>query len=94
MYRIRSRCDPACPCAPPESDGVPVAEIAGPFAADGVCVGVSPLREPLLWVIAYALMGLCALVLLVLLILLLVPCRRRPDGEITDQSSLVRHRIK
>ncbi|XP_036411790.1 LOW QUALITY PROTEIN: beta-secretase 2 [Colossoma macropomum] len=78
-----------------ESDGVLVAEIAGPFPADGGCIGSNPLQEPLLWVIAYALMGLCALVLLVLLILLLVPCRRwQRDEEITDQSSLVRHRIK
>ncbi|KAL7851462.1 hypothetical protein AOLI_G00218180 [Acnodon oligacanthus] len=77
-----------------ESDGVLMAEIAGPFPADSGCIGSFPLQEPLLWVIAYALMGLCALVLLILLILLLVPCRRQRDEEITDQSSLVRHRIK
>ncbi|XP_072528164.1 beta-secretase 2 [Salminus brasiliensis] len=78
-----------------EMNGVPVAEIAGPFPADGACIGSFPLQEPLLWVIAYALMGVCALVLLILLILLVVPCRRwNRDGEITDQSSLVRHRIK
>ncbi|KAL6467739.1 hypothetical protein MHYP_G00234160 [Metynnis hypsauchen] len=78
-----------------ESNGVLMAEIAGPFPADSGCIGSFPLQEPLLWVIAYALMGLCALVLLILLILLLVPCRRRQrDEEITDQSSLVRHRIK
>uniref|UniRef100_A0A8B9I007 Beta-secretase 2 n=1 Tax=Astyanax mexicanus TaxID=7994 RepID=A0A8B9I007_ASTMX len=78
-----------------EMNGVPVAEIAGPFPADGACIGTFPLQEPLLWIIAYSLMGVCALVLLILLILLVVPCRRRyPDAEITDQSSLVRHRIK
>lgn len=78
-----------------EMNGVPVAEIAGPFPADGACISTFPLQEPLLWIIAYSLMGVCALVLLILLILLVVPCRRRyPDGEITDQSSLVRHRIK
>ncbi|KAI4894253.1 hypothetical protein NFI96_019335 [Prochilodus magdalenae] len=85
----------ASPLVPPESEGVLVSEIDGPFPADGGCISSFPLQEPLLWVIAYALMGLCALVLLILLILLVVPCHRgRRDGEITDQSSLVRHRIK
>ncbi|KAL0173754.1 hypothetical protein M9458_029722, partial [Cirrhinus mrigala] len=60
--------------------------IAGPFLADGVA-------EPVMWVIAYALMGICGLVLIVLLIILILPCRRHRDGEITDESSLVRHRI-
>ncbi|XP_076138975.1 beta-secretase 2 [Alosa pseudoharengus] len=81
-----------------ELAGQPLAEIAGPFLAETVssdCVSSSLLREPLLWVLAYALMGLCALVLLVLVLLLMLPCRRRGRGsEITDESSLVRHRIK
>ncbi|XP_030633832.1 beta-secretase 2 [Chanos chanos] len=80
-----------------ETGGVPVAEISGPFSAVDVtseCVGGFAIREPLLWIIAYALMGVCALVLVILLVLLFLPCRRRRDGEITDQSSLVRHRIK
>ncbi|XP_066512344.1 beta-secretase 2-like [Hoplias malabaricus] len=79
-----------------ESNGEPVSEIEGPFPAEGGCVGGLSLPEPVLWVIAYALMGLCALILLTLLLLLLLPCscRRQRDGEITDQSSLVRHRIK
>lgn len=79
-----------------ENSGVPLAEIAGPFLAEGVasdCTGVS-LRDPVMWVIAYALMAICALVLIILLILLILPCRRNRDGEITDESSLVRHRIK
>ncbi|XP_043114760.1 beta-secretase 2 [Puntigrus tetrazona] len=80
-----------------ENDGVPFAEIAGPFLAEGVasdCTSGMPFREPVMWVIAYALMGICALVLIVLVILLILPCRRHRDGEITDESSLVRHRIK
>uniref|UniRef100_A0A671SI13 Beta-secretase 2-like n=1 Tax=Sinocyclocheilus anshuiensis TaxID=1608454 RepID=A0A671SI13_9TELE len=80
-----------------ENGGVPFAEIAGPFLAEGVasdCTSGVPLREPVMWVIAYALMGICALVLIVLLILLILPCRRHREGEITDESSLVRHRIK
>lgn len=78
------------------SGGVALSEMAGPFSAADVasdCSGV--LREPLLWVISYALMAVCALVLVVLLLLLVLPCRRRrSSGEITDESSLVRHRIK
>lgn len=80
-----------------ENGGVPYAEIAGPFLAEGVasdCTSGMPLREPVMWVIVYALMGICALVLIVLLILLILPCRRHRDSEITDESSLVRHRIK
>ncbi|MCI4390675.1 hypothetical protein PGIGA_G00125370 [Pangasianodon gigas] len=81
-----------------ESNGIPVAEITGPFLADGVasgCAGGLRLQEPLMWVVAYTLMALCALVLLILLALIVVPCRRRQlDGEITDESSLVRNRIK
>ncbi|KAJ3590645.1 hypothetical protein NHX12_008595 [Muraenolepis orangiensis] len=78
------------------SGGVALSEIAGPFSASDVasdCSG-SSLKEPVLWVISYALMALCAAILLTLLLLLvLLPCRHR-SGEITDQSSLVRHRIK
>ncbi|XP_051963116.1 beta-secretase 2-like isoform X2 [Xyrauchen texanus] len=80
-----------------ENGGVPFAEIAGPFLAEAVasdCMGGVSLREPLMWVIAYTLMGVCALVLIVLLILLILPCQRHRDGEITDESSLVHHRIK
>ncbi|XP_060731697.1 beta-secretase 2 isoform X1 [Tachysurus vachellii] len=79
-----------------ESDGVPVAEITGPFLAEGVAAGcVGSLQEPLMWLVAYALMVLCALVLLILLALIVLPSiRRRRDGEITDESSLVRNRIK
>ncbi|KAI7800489.1 beta-secretase 2 [Triplophysa rosa] len=80
-----------------ENGGVPLAEIAGPFLAEGVasdCTAGVSLREPLMWVIVYALKAVCALVLTILLILLILPCRRHRDGEITDESSLVRHRIK
>nr|XP_006627930.1 PREDICTED: beta-secretase 2 [Lepisosteus oculatus] len=82
------------------SSGSPVSEIAGPFSALDVssdCVSVPVLQEPVLWIISYALMGVCAIALLVLIILLLLPCRcRRGDdpGEITDASSLVRNRFK
>lgn len=77
--------------------GVALSEIAGPFSAADVATNCSsgPLKEPLLWVISYALMAVCALVLIALLLLLILPCRRRNrSGEITDESSLVRHRIK
>ncbi|XP_056612325.1 beta-secretase 2 [Triplophysa dalaica] len=80
-----------------ENSDEPMAEIAGPFLAEGVasdCTAGVSLREPLMWVIVYALMAVCALVLIILLILLILPCRRHRDGEITDESSLVRHRIK
>lgn len=85
------------PLIPSENGGEPMAEIAGPFLAEGVasdCTAGVSLREPLMWVIVYALMAVCALVLIILLILLILPCRRHRDGEITDESSLVRHRIK
>ncbi|XP_056467324.1 beta-secretase 2 [Gadus chalcogrammus] len=79
------------------SGGAALSEIAGPFSASDVgtdCAGGS-LNEPLLWVISYAMMALCATILLTLLLLLVMPCRRRHrSGDITDQSSLVRHRIK
>lgn len=77
--------------------GVAVSEIAGPFSAADVAGNCSGrvLKEPLLWVISYALMAVCALVLIILLLVLVLPCRRRNlSGEITDESSLVRHRIK
>ncbi|XP_060902206.1 beta-secretase 2 [Labrus mixtus] len=77
--------------------GVALSEIAGPFSAADVAANCSsgPLKEPLLWVISYALMAVCAFVLIILLLLLVLPCRRRHhSGEITDESSLVRHRIK
>ena len=79
------------------SGGAALSEIAGPFSASDVgtdCAGRS-LNEPLLWVISYAMMALCATILFTLLLLLVMPCRRRHrSGDITDQSSLVRHRIK
>ncbi|XP_037534059.1 beta-secretase 2 [Nematolebias whitei] len=79
------------------SDGVALSEIAGPFTAADVAADCSSrlLKEPLLWVISYALMAICAVVLIILLLALLLPyrCRDR-SGEITDESSLVRHRIK
>ncbi|KAF7692718.1 beta-secretase 2 [Silurus meridionalis] len=81
-----------------EKNGVPVAEITGPFLADGVASGCADgllLQEPLMWVVAYTLMALCTMVLLILIALIVVPCRRRQhEGEITDESSLVRNRIK
>lgn len=79
------------------SGGLPLSEMAGPFSAADVASNCSGgvLKEPILWVISYALIAVCALVLLLLLLLLVVPCRRRNSfGEITDESSLVRHRIK
>lgn len=78
------------------SGGEPLSEIAGPFSAADVAADCSGgvLKEPILWVISYALVAVCALVLIGLLLLLLLPCRRGDRGEITDESSLVRHRIK
>ncbi|KAF6721642.1 Beta-secretase 2 [Oryzias melastigma] len=76
---------------------VALSEIAGPFSAADVAADCSSgvPKEPLLWVISYALMAVCAVILVILLLLLLLPCRRRGRfGEITDESSLVRHRIK
>ncbi|CDQ89380.1 unnamed protein product [Oncorhynchus mykiss] len=76
--------------------GLAVSEILGPFSSADVasdCAAGGLLKEPLLWVISYALMAVCAVVLLILLLLL--SCRHRDrSGEITDESSLVRHRIK
>ncbi|XP_015249741.1 PREDICTED: beta-secretase 2 [Cyprinodon variegatus] len=78
------------------SNGVAVSEIAGPFSAEDVAADCSGrvLKPPVLWVISYALVAVCALILIILLLLLLLPCRRGDRGEITDESSLVRHRIK
>ncbi|TNN69788.1 Beta-secretase 2 [Liparis tanakae] len=79
------------------SDGEALSEIAGPFSAADVATNCSggPLKEPLMWLISYALMAVCAAVLIILLLLLVLPLRRRNRaGEITDESSLVRHRIK
>uniref|UniRef100_A0A665T8M2 Peptidase A1 domain-containing protein n=1 Tax=Echeneis naucrates TaxID=173247 RepID=A0A665T8M2_ECHNA len=79
------------------SGGVALSEIAGPFSAADVAANCSGgiLKEPIMWVISYTLMAICALVLIILLLLLVLPCRRRNySGEITDESSLVRHRIK
>ncbi|KAJ8368817.1 hypothetical protein SKAU_G00088450 [Synaphobranchus kaupii] len=83
-----------------ESGGAPIAEISGPFGATDVasdCAGGSPIQEPWLWAMSYALVGTCVLVLTVLLLLLVVPCRCRHSnrpGEFTDESSLVHNRIK
>lgn len=84
-------------CLSAVSGGVALSEIAGPFSAADVAADCSSgtLKEPLMWVISYALMAVCALVLVILLLLLVLPCRHRNhSGEITDESSLVRHRIK
>ncbi|KAG8518582.1 Beta-secretase 2 [Galemys pyrenaicus] len=89
----------ASPCA--ETAGAPVSEVSGPFSTDslaGSCVPALPLHGPVLWILSYALMGVCGAILLVLLVLLLLPCRCRPrprDPEVvSDESSLVRHRWK
>lgn len=79
------------------SGGVVLSEVAGPFSAADVAADCSSriLKESIMWVVSYALMALCAVVLIVLLLLLVLPYRRRHrSGEITDESSLVRHRIK
>ncbi|XP_053728994.1 beta-secretase 2 [Synchiropus splendidus] len=79
------------------SGGVALSEIAGPFSAADVASDCSAglLRESLMWVVSYALIAVCGLILILLLLLLVVPCRRRRhSGEITDESSLVRNRIK
>uniref|UniRef100_A0A3Q3VT25 Peptidase A1 domain-containing protein n=1 Tax=Mola mola TaxID=94237 RepID=A0A3Q3VT25_MOLML len=80
-----------------EVGGVALSEISGPFSAEDVAANCTSgaMKEPVLWLISYALMAICALVLMILLLLLVLPCRRRnSSGEITDESSLVRHRIK
>ncbi|XP_069331041.1 beta-secretase 2 isoform X2 [Eulemur rufifrons] len=89
----------ASPCA--EIAGAPVSEISGPFSTDDIasnCVPAQSLNEPVLWIVSYALMSVCGVILLMLILLLLLPCRcpRRPrDPEVVnDESSLVRHRWK
>ncbi|KAM8903158.1 beta-secretase 2 isoform 2-T2 [Spinachia spinachia] len=78
------------------SGGEALSEIAGPFSAADVGANCSwgPAKEPFMWMVSYALMAVCAMVLIMLLLLLVLPCRRNRSGEITDESSLVRHRIK
>lgn len=79
------------------SGGLALSEVAGPFSAEDVAADCSTrvFRESVMWVVSYALMAVCALVLIVLLLLLVLPYRRRHrSGEITDESSLVRNRIK
>uniref|UniRef100_A0A8D0GCP2 Beta-secretase 2 n=1 Tax=Sphenodon punctatus TaxID=8508 RepID=A0A8D0GCP2_SPHPU len=87
------------PCA--EVGGSPVSEIEGPFSTADVasnCVSTISFREPILWIISYALMSLCGLILLVLIILLLLPPRcqhhHTENDVVSDESSLVRHRWK
>ncbi|XP_047575731.1 beta-secretase 2 isoform X2 [Lutra lutra] len=89
----------ASPCA--EIAGSPVSEISGPFSTDDIasnCVPALPLNEPILWIVSYALMSVCGIILLTLIVLLLLPfrCRHLPrDPEVVnDESSLVRHRWK
>ncbi|KAJ6662448.1 hypothetical protein lerEdw1_011861 [Lerista edwardsae] len=84
-----------------EIGGLPFSEIEGPFTTEDVannCVATISFHEPLLWIVSYALMSFCGLVLLVLIILLLFPhrcCHRNPNNDIVnDESSLVRHRWK
>lgn len=79
------------------SGGLALSEVAGPFSAADVAADCSTrvFKESVMWVVSYALMAVCALVLVVLLLLLVLPYRRRRrSGEITDESSLVRNRIK
>lgn len=78
-----------------------MSEISGPFSTDDIasnCVPALPLNEPILWIVSYALMSVCAVILLILIVLLLLPfpCRQLPrDPEVVnDESSLVRHRWK
>lgn len=82
-----------------EVNGVTVSDISGPFSTVDVssnCIGSFPLREPIMWIISYALMTFCGIVLLVLVVLLLLPNRHQShDPEaVNDASSLVRHRWK
>ncbi|TFK00961.1 Beta-secretase 2 [Platysternon megacephalum] len=84
-----------------EVGGSPVSEIEGPFTTADIasnCVATMTLHEPMLWIISYALMSLCGIILLVLIILLLLPprCQHRftDNDVVNDESSLVRHRWK
>ncbi|CAL1571923.1 unnamed protein product [Knipowitschia caucasica] len=79
------------------SGGVALSEVAGPFSAADVAADCSTrmFKESVMWVVSYALMAVCALVLIILLLLLVLPYRRRHrSDDITDESSLVRNRIK
>ncbi|XP_067897303.1 beta-secretase 2 [Heterodontus francisci] len=78
-------------------DGSAVSEIAGPFSAADVssnCINKGPRTEPALWIISYALIALCGVILLVSIILLIIPHSRRNGDGLTDDSSLIRHRWK
>lgn len=82
-----------------EVNGVTVSDISGPFSTVDVssnCIGSFPLREPIMWIISYALMTFCGIVLLVLVVLLLLPNRHHSNDPeaVNDASSLVRHRWK
>lgn len=81
-----------------EVNGVQVSEIAGPFSTSDVssnCISTFPLREPVMWIISYALMTFCGVILVVLVVLLLLPNRRNDEpAVVNDESSLVRHRWK
>ncbi|KAM5179399.1 beta-secretase 2 [Mantella aurantiaca] len=81
-----------------EVNGAQVSEIAGPFSTADIssnCIASNPLREPLLWIISYALMTFCGIILLVLVVLLLLPNRQSDEPKVVnDESSLVRHRWK
>ncbi|EMP31448.1 Beta-secretase 2, partial [Chelonia mydas] len=87
------------PCA--EVGGSPVSEIEGPFTTSDIasnCVAKMTFHEPMLWIISYALMSLCGIMLLVLIIFLLLPPRCQhcftDNDVVNDESSLVRHRWK
>ncbi|XP_068122135.1 beta-secretase 2 [Hyperolius riggenbachi] len=80
-------------------NGVKVSEISGPFSTADIarnCIASNPLREPIMWIISYALMTFCGIILLVLVILLLLPNRphQRDPETVNDESSLVHHRWK
>uniref|UniRef100_A0A8C5LV60 Beta-secretase 2 n=2 Tax=Leptobrachium leishanense TaxID=445787 RepID=A0A8C5LV60_9ANUR len=82
-----------------EVDGVTVSAVSGPFGTQDVssnCIARNPLREPVMWIISYALMSFCGIILLVLVILLLLPNRhnREEPQVVNDESSLVRNRWK
>ncbi|XP_029434201.1 beta-secretase 2 isoform X2 [Rhinatrema bivittatum] len=83
-----------------EIDGSSVSAISGPFTTEDVssnCIAVTPLREPMLWIISYTLMSICGLILLILVFLLLLPERRQQQHSmerVNDTSSLVQHRWK
>lgn len=81
-----------------EVNGIRVSEITGPFSTADIssnCIASYPFREPVMWIISYALMTFCGIILLVLVVLLLIPQRQNNDPEVVnDESSLVRHRWK